>query len=89
VPVINNREYKGAITLKNGEPAVVTGIVSRNEVRSITGVPGLGNLPGLNQLANTHHKEENDDELLVVITPHLLSTPSSGSENEIQIGGSR
>jgi general secretion pathway protein D len=89
VPVINNREYKGAITLKNGEPAVVTGIVSRNEVRSITGVPGLGNLPGLNQLANTHHKEETDDELLVVITPHLVSTPSSGSENEIQIGGSR
>jgi general secretion pathway protein D len=89
VPVINNREYKGAITLKNGEPAVVTGIVSRNEVRSITGVPGLGNLPGLNQVANTHHKEETDDELLVVITPHLVSTPSSGSENEIQIGGSR
>jgi general secretion pathway protein D len=86
VPIINNREYKGAITLKNGEPAVVTGIVSRTEVRSMTGVPGLGYLPGVNQLANTNHKEEDDDELLVVITPHLLSTPNSGSENEVQIG---
>lgn len=86
VPIINNREYKGGITLKNGEPAVVTGIVSRTEVRSMTGIPGLGYLPGLNQLANTNHKEEDDDELLVVITPHLLSTPNSGSDNEIQIG---
>jgi type II secretory pathway component GspD/PulD (secretin) len=52
----------------------------------MTGIPGLGYLPGVNQLANTNHKEEDDDELLVVITPHLLSTPNSGSDNEIQIG---
>jgi general secretion pathway protein D len=86
VPIINNREYKGSITLQNGEPAVVAGVISRSEVRSITGVPGIGNLPGFNQLSNTHHKEENDDELLVVITPHLVSSPNYGPGNEIWMG---
>jgi general secretion pathway protein D len=86
VPIINNREYKGAITLRDGEPAVVTGIVSRTEVQSMTGVPGIGFVPGLNQVANTNHKEEDDDELLVVITPHLVSSPDSKSDNEVEIG---
>src|ERR1700752_3416878 len=30
VPVISNREYKGSINLKDGEPAVVAGEVSKN-----------------------------------------------------------
>src|SRR5439155_3745749 len=31
VPVISNREYKGSINLRDGEPAVVAGQVSRTE----------------------------------------------------------
>lgn len=87
VPIINNREYKGAITLKDGEPAVVAGIVSRSEVRSMTGVPGIGYLPGLSQVANTNHKQEDEDELLVVITPHLINSPAAGPGTEVWIGG--
>ena len=72
VPVISNREYKGSITLKNGEPAVVAGSVSRTEQRSLSGIPGLGGVPGLNHVMATNRREEDDDELLVVITPHVV-----------------
>ena len=89
VPVITNREYKGSITLANGEPAVVAGVVSRNEIRNLTGVPWIGSVPGLNQLSNMKHKEEDEDELLVVITPHLVSNPSFGPGNEVWMGAGR
>jgi general secretion pathway protein D len=73
VPVISNREYKGSINLRDGEPAVVAGAVSRTEQRSLSGIPGLGFLPGLNQVMTNNTVQENDDELMVIITPRVLA----------------
>jgi len=73
VPVISNREYKGSINLKDGEPAVVAGEVSRTDSLSMSGIPGLGFLPVLNQAMVNNTKQEDDDELMVVITPHILA----------------
>src|SRR6266702_4362895 len=64
VPVIANREYKGSITLTNGEPAVVAGSVSRTEQRSLNGIPGLGAVPAVNHIMVTNSKEVDEDELL-------------------------
>ena len=71
VPVIGNREYKGSINLQNGEPAVIAGEISRSETRDLSGIPGLSQIPGLNKLTATNEKQVEDDELLVVITPHI------------------
>ncbi len=73
VPVISNREYKGSINLMNGEPAVVAGAVSNSEQRSLNGIPGLGALPGLNQVMTSNSKQSSEDELLIVITPRVVS----------------
>jgi type II secretory pathway component GspD/PulD (secretin) len=82
VPVISNREYKGAITLKNGEPGVVAGEISRTETRSLNGIPGLGEVPGLNRITATNATETDDSELLVLITPHVLAEPA-GTTSEV------
>jgi len=73
VPVIGNREYKGSITLTDGEPAVVAGSVSRAEQRSLNGIPGLGAVPVVNHVMVTNSKEVDEDELLIVITPRVIS----------------
>ena len=73
VPIISNREYKGSINLKDGEPAVVAGEVSRTDTRSMSGIPGLGFLPILNQAMVNNSKQENTDELMIVLTPHVLA----------------
>jgi Flp pilus assembly secretin CpaC len=74
IPVISNREYKGSINLKDGEPAVVAGQMSRTDQLSMSGIPGLGSVPGLNQAMVTNTHEEDEDELMIVITPHIVST---------------
>jgi len=73
VPVISNREYQGSINLKDGEPAVVAGQVSRSDMLSMSGIPGLGFIPGLNQAMVNNTRQEEDDELMIVVTPHVLS----------------
>lgn len=73
VPVISNREYKGSITLKDGEPAFVAGEISRTDTLSMSGIPGLGAIPGLNQAMVSNSKQENEDELMIAITPHVLA----------------
>jgi hypothetical protein len=73
IPVISNREYKGSINLKDGEPAVVAGEVSRTDTLSMSGIPGLGFLPVLNQAMVNNTKQSDSDELMIIITPHVLA----------------
>ena len=82
VPVLSNTEYKGGIRLRDGEPAVVAGEISTNDQRSIAGIPGLGDIPLLDQAANDNNKMKEEDELLIVITPHVLAN-SDRSTDEI------
>ena len=73
VPVIANRQYKGSISLANGEPAIVASSLTVSEMLSMTGIPGLGSIPVLNKIATTNSKTQEEDELLIVITPHVVS----------------
>ena len=79
IPIINNREYSGNITVKNGESSVVTGLIDMNDSRGINGYPFLGRVPGLTYAATVHNKNVTEDELLVVITPHILRLPEQTS----------
>jgi general secretion pathway protein D len=73
VPVISNREYQGSIRLRDGEPAVVAGEISDSDQRSMNGIPGLGAIPGVNQVMVSNALTTENDELLIVITPHVVS----------------
>ena len=73
VPVIANREFKGSINLEDGEPAVVASSVSQSEQNTMMGIPGINSIPGLNKLATTNTKSTEDDEILIVITPHVMN----------------
>ncbi|HXY77860.1 MAG TPA: hypothetical protein VEH47_03555 [Candidatus Acidoferrales bacterium] len=73
VPIMSNQEYKGSINLQDGEPAFVAGQISRTDQLAMTGLPFFGVLPGLNQLATDNTRQEDDDELMIVVTPHILA----------------
>src|SRR5215831_1247157 len=73
VPVISNREYKGSIRLNHGEPAFLAGEISQTDTKSMSGIPGLGFVPLLNMAMVTNTKQEDQDELMIAITPHILS----------------
>ena len=76
IPIIVHREYTGTVTLREGETAVVVGNISDTDQNERTGLPGLGDLPLLRAPATNQNLQRNQDELLVVITPHLVGAAS-------------
>jgi general secretion pathway protein D len=83
IPVISNREYKGGILLKEGEPAVVAGMVTASDQRSLSGLPAFSRIPGLGLLTSQNSKQEEDDELLILITPYVVRGPERSEAPEI------
>jgi general secretion pathway protein D len=72
IPIILNREYTGSITLKNEESGVVAGLLSKSDALSLSGWPFLSRVPGVTYASSVHNKNVDDDELLVVMTPHIV-----------------
>jgi len=75
VPVITSRQYSGAITVKDGEPSIVAGLVEEQVLRSTSGYPGIGQVPFISGVLNTNSKERRRTEILIVITPHVIRKP--------------
>jgi general secretion pathway protein D len=86
IPDILNREYKGGILLKDGEPAVVAGMLTKSDQKSLSGLPVLSTIPALGVLTSQTTKQEEDDELLILITPHVVRSPERSEAPEIWMG---
>lgn len=72
IPILDNRAMTSTITIPPGKTAMLASFVSRNEIRSIDGLPGLSELPGFQ--GTDQDKEIDTDELLITITPHVVRT---------------
>lgn len=74
IPVISTRKFASTVRVRNGEYAVLAGIVTKNEARSISGTAGLGSLPLLHYLFTSTTKSKSAGESLVVIKPHIINS---------------
>ena len=83
VPIISNREFTGGILLKDGEPAFIAGMITESDQRSLNGLPLFSRVPGFGVLTSQNSRQEMDDELLILITPHVLSSPQRTEAPEI------
>jgi general secretion pathway protein D len=73
IPTISNREYKGTITVRDGETTVMAGSIDQTETRSLSGMPWVSLIPGLGRAVSTTNKQSTTNQLLLLITPHVIS----------------
>ena len=83
LPSIISREYKGNITVRDGEAAVVTGALTEQHTRTTSGYPAIGQIPFLNTFTNANSKEFFHQEILVVVTPHVLRKPFRDAGSDV------
>jgi general secretion pathway protein D len=74
-PSIGNQEYQGKVRLKEGEWAVVAGLMQVTHSPSYTGVAGLSSIPILGYLFRAETHEDDSSEILLVLKPHLVGRP--------------
>src|SRR5208337_3403902 len=82
-PIILNREYKGTTLLKEGEAAVVAGMITKSDEKSLSGLPAFSAVAGLGTLTSQRSTQEEDDELLILITPYVVDNPKRAAAQEI------
>jgi general secretion pathway protein D len=73
IPVITNRTVSQTVRLKEGEPSIVAGLLDNEETKSLNGIPGLANLPGVGYAFGRRSTSLSDTELLIVVTPRRMS----------------
>lgn len=70
---INTKHIKTQVLVENGGTVVIGGIFELNESESETRVPLLGDLPVVGNLFKTRTRSSNKQEMLVFITPKMVS----------------
>jgi len=80
-PIISTRKVEHDIRLKDGEASVLGGLMETIDTKSANGWPGLGELPGLKYFFAEQSHQLQEDEVLIVLTPHIVRLPSITAEN--------
>ncbi|WP_263417421.1 cohesin domain-containing protein [Terriglobus albidus] len=71
-PIISQRSVEHVIQLKEGEPSILAGILTRQDSLSVSGTPGLGELPLLKYVFGSRSKTQSQDEVVFLLIPHLV-----------------
>ncbi len=78
IPIISNRQFTGKVRLKEGEWAVIAGLIQINDTDSQSGIAGLASIPLLGRLFFSQTTRTKDSsEVLLVLKPHLETLPPS------------
>lgn len=71
-PSTNKRNSKNEVLVGDGETAVIGGLTQTQVTRNKTGIPMLMNLPGIGKLFSQTDLKEQKQDLLILITPHII-----------------
>jgi general secretion pathway protein D len=94
-PIISQRKIDHEIRLKEGEASILGGLIEKTDTKTLNGWPGLARVPLLRYLFSEDSKNFEDDEILIILTPHIVRLPDwtranlrplySGSETNVQV----
>lgn len=73
VPAITTRRTDTTVELGDGESFVIGGLIDRETLSNVSKVPLLGDLPVIGTFFKQLNYQQNDKELVIVVTPHLVS----------------
>jgi general secretion pathway protein D len=81
LPVLSNRQVQHEIRLNEGETNILGGIIANTESSTITGIPGLNQIPILKYLFGQERATRDETEIIIMLTPHVIRMPSLSETN--------
>jgi type II secretory pathway component GspD/PulD (secretin) len=81
-PVVTRRRATTTVTVKDGQTVVIGGLISDRFERVDRKIPLLGDIPVLGMLFRQYRENSSKTELLIVLTPHVVRSPSNGGASK-------
>jgi general secretion pathway protein D len=72
LPQFTNRHVSTTIRLKDGETNILAGLIRNDETLERDGLPGLSSLPGLRDIFSKTHKQRDETDVVLMLTPHII-----------------
>jgi general secretion pathway protein D len=76
VQILTKREATTTVTVRDGQTIVIGGLISDQYELRENKVPILGDIPLLGLLFRSEFEESTKTELLIVLTPHVITSPA-------------
>jgi general secretion pathway protein D len=75
IPAISQRHYQGKVRLRNGEWAVVAGLLTTEDATTPKGIVGLSQIPLIGRFFRKNQRQRSESDTLVVLRPRLTTLP--------------
>jgi general secretion pathway protein D len=87
-PIIGQKKIEHEIRLADGESSLIGGIFDDSQTRSLSGIPGLAQIPIIKYLFGQEQTDKEQDETIFAITPHVVRGTEISALNQraIDIG---
>lgn len=80
-PVIGQRSNIADIRLREGEVNILGGLSQTQDSTTLSGIPGLVDIPVLGRVLSSTHNDKIRADLMIALVPHIVRTPDYTAEN--------
>ncbi len=81
-PVIGQRKIEHEVRLKEGEVNMLGGMLEDSQTKSLTGIPGLAQIPILKYLFGQTTTDHSETETVFVLIPHIVRNHEYNEMNQ-------
>lgn len=81
-PVIGQRKIEHEVRLKEGEVNMLGGMLEDSQTKSLTGIPGLSQIPILKYLFGQTNTDHSETETVFVLIPHIVRNHEYNDMNQ-------
>lgn len=87
-PILSQEKADQIIRVKDGEVSILAGLNQEQLLKTVSGWPGLGEVPGLKYMFSTQQNQKITDEIVFMVVPHVVRAfdDHTGAAHEIQAG---
>ncbi len=99
LPVFGTRNVNNVVRLRDGETNLVGGLIQQEDRKTLSGFPGLIDVPLLSKIFGNNSDNSNSADVVFSITPHIVRAPRvteidlaplpMGTEQQIKVPGNR
>jgi pilus assembly protein CpaC len=80
IPALTKREARTTIELRDGQSFAIAGLLQANNRGDISQLPWIGSVPILGTLFRSTGYQQNETDLVIIVTPHLVRPAAPGQQ---------